>query len=138
MSTTIVTYSGKLQATGLHQESNSQVAISVPVELGGLNTAASPTDYVAHGLGGCLLVTMGMIAERRGWNISGTTATVIKTMTTTKPLRIAKLETTIRVTNANRFDADQRKTIERAAQHCAVHHSLHPDIEAPISFVWEE
>ncbi len=57
--------------------------------------------------------------------------------TSAKPLRITKLATTIRVPNVSRFDAEQRKTLERAAQYCVVHHGNHPDIDAPIVFVWE-
>lgn len=137
MSTTTITYDGQLRSTGRFAGNDVSAPFDVPVESGGTALAPSPTDYLAAALGGCLLATMGMIAARRAWDLTGTTATVEKEMTTTKPLRIARLATTIRVPNAARFDADQRKTLERATQHCTVHHSLHPDIAAPIEYVWE-
>jgi len=137
MSHTIVTYDGKLLSTGRFEGNDVYVPFDVPVESGGTGLAPSPTDYLAAALGGCLLATMGMIAARREWDLTGTTATVEKETTTTKPLRIARLATTIRIPNGAPFDADQRNTLERASQHCTVHHSLHPDIDAPITFVWE-
>jgi putative redox protein len=137
MSKTIITYEGKLRSTGQFAGNSVTVPFDVPVESGGTGLAPSPTDYLAAALGGCLLATMGMIAARREWDLAGTTATVEKETTTTKPQRIARLATTIRIPNGTRFDADQRKTLERATQHCTVHHSLHPEIAAPVEFVWE-
>lgn len=137
MSTTTITYDGQLRSTGRFAGNDVSVPFDISVESGGTALAPTPTDYLAAALGGCLLATLGMIAARREWDLTGTTATVEKETTTTKPLRIARLATTIRIVNGQRFDADQRKTLERAAVHCTVHHSLHPDIDAPVTFVWE-
>lgn len=137
MSHTTITYNGQLRSTGQFDGNDVTIPFDVSVESGGTALAPTPTDYLAAALGGCLLATMGMIAARREWDLTGTTATVVKETTTTKPLRIARLATTIRIANGQRFDAEQRKTLERATQHCTVHHSLHPDIDAPVEFVWE-
>jgi putative redox protein len=34
--------------------------------------------------------------------------------------------------------ADDRARLETAARRCPVHQSLHPDIDAPIDFIYEE
>ncbi len=137
MSTTTITYDGRLRSTGRFAGNDVSVPFDVSVESGGTALAPTPTDYLSAALGGCLLATLGMIAARREWDLTGTTATVEKEMTATRPLRIARLATTIRIVAAQRFDVDHRKMLERAAQHCTVHHSLHPDIDAPVTFVWE-
>ena len=138
MSNTIVTYDGKLHSTGRFEDNGVIIPFDVAVEKGGTGLAPTPTDYLSAALGGCLLVTMGMLAARREWDIAGTTATVEKEYAETKPLRIKRLATTIRVPNGARFTAEQRTILERAPQHCTVHHSLHPDIDAPILFDWAE
>ena len=137
MSHTTIIYNGQLRSTGQFEGYDVTIPFDVSAESGGTALAPTPTDYLAAALGGCLLATLGMIAARREWDLAGTTATVVKETTMTRPLRIAQLATTIRIVNGQRFDGDQRKTLERAAQHCTVHHSLHPDIDAPVEFVWE-
>ena len=42
---------------------------------------------------------------------------------------------TIRMSAA--ISEENRTLLERAAHTCPVHKSLHPDVEAPISFVYE-
>jgi putative redox protein len=138
MSQTTITYEGKLHSTGRFEGSGVIVPFDVAVEKGGTGLAPTPTDYLSAALGGCLLATMGMLAARRGWDIAGTTAMVEKEYVETKPLRIKRLATTIRIPDAARFSAEERAILERAPQHCTVHHSLHPDIDAPIVFVWNE
>jgi len=138
MSTTTVTYQGNLQTAVRHLESGGSFATDVPLEKGGQNTAPSPTDLVAAALGSCLLVTMGMLAKRHELSLAGATATVVKTIAETKPSRIAGLRTTIRIPGGARFTPEQQARLAKATEHCTVHRSLHPEIDAAVEFVWEE
>jgi putative redox protein len=137
MSITTVTYRDNLVTELQHESSGTTVTTDLSKESGGNESSFTPTDLVAGALGACLLSTMGLIAKRQNISIAGTTATVEKENTTTKPLRLAKLATTIRVPNSAQLTEENRLRLERATQHCTVHHSLHPDIDAPVKFVWE-
>ncbi|MGC4004962.1 MAG: OsmC family protein [Pirellulales bacterium] len=99
--------------------------------------APSPTDLLAGALGTCLLSTLGLIARRRSWDLAGARAEVVKE-TDDAANRISALRTTIRIPGGGRFSPDDRAKLERATGACTVHRSLHPDIDAPVTFVWEE
>jgi putative redox protein len=38
----------------------------------------------------------------------------------------------------HKLSAENQQRLENAAHTCPVHRSLHPDVEAPISFTWGE
>ena len=76
---------------------------------------------------------MALVAERDGLNIEGAQGSVVKEMNTS-PRRIKSLSVAITMPAA--LTLSQRQKLENAAKHCPVHASLHPDVEAPITFVY--
>lgn len=127
-------YRGSLRCEATHGPSNSTILTDAPVDNHGRGEAFSPTDLVGAALGTCMMTIMGIYAERHGLDLSGMTARTVKEMSTTAPRRIASLRTTLTVPIA--ADHPQREGLERAARSCPVHHSLHPDIDGAIEFVW--
>lgn len=106
-----------------------------PVDNQGRGEAFSPTDLVGAALGSCILTTMGILAKRNGWDISGSTAQVTKEMVTVPSRRIGRL--TVEVHIPRDFPADVRQKLDAAAHTCPVHKSLHPDVEAPITITYD-
>jgi putative redox protein len=131
-----VVYEGELRCRVTHGPSGQQFMTDAPKDNGGRGEAFSPTDLVAAALGSCLLTVMGIVARRHGLDLSGTTAHVEKHMAEDPARRIGKLVVTL--TFPQRFDEAQRTLLERAALSCPVHHSLHPDGEAPVRFVYPD
>lgn len=84
-------------------------------------------------LAGCMSTIMGIVAARKGIKLEGMTVEVSKHMNA-DPRRIGKLEVTINVPLP--ADHPDRKMLEQAALSCPVKHSLHPDIEIPITWNW--
>jgi putative redox protein len=82
-----------------------------------------------------MMTIMGIVAERHAIDLSGMKVETTKEMTSAPPRRIASLRTTITVPLP--ADHPQRQLLEQAALACPVHKSLHPDIDAPIDFVWK-
>lgn len=103
----------------------------VPRELGGDASAFSPTEMLAGALGACVLTTLGLFAERRGLDLAGMRAVVVKEMAP-NGRRIARLA--VRVTLPPHVPAEMRPVLEKIAHSCPIHASLHPDIDAPIAF----
>ena len=130
-----ITYTGDLHCEAVHGPSGKTLVTDAPKDNRGRGAAFSPTDLVATSLGTCIATILGIQARDLEIDLDGIEVTVEKEMASA-PRRIASLRTEVRMPRA--VDADLRKRLERAARGCPVHHSLHPDIDAPITFVWPE
>ncbi len=132
--TSKVTYLGDLRAESIHIKSSNTLITDAPTDNNGKGEAFSPTDTVATGLASCMLTVMGIKARDMGVDMSGTTAEVTKTMAS-NPRRISKIKVVLNFS----FEANDktRKILERTANTCPVHYSLHPDIEKNITFNWQ-
>lgn len=127
-------YEGGLRCTAEHGPSKSTVTTDAPVDNHGKGEAFSPTDLVGAALGTCMMTIIGIVAARHGLDVGGMTARTEKVMTSEGPRRIKSLRTVL--TLPLPADHAQRAMLENAAHTCPVHKSLHPDIDAPIEFVW--
>lgn len=126
-------YVGDLRCTAEHIPSGVTLTTDAPTDNHGRGASFSPTDLVATALGTCVATIMGIQADKLGLDLEGTEITVEKEMAS-DPRRIDSLRT--EVTMPNPLDERTRTRLEQAARHCPVHHSIHPDIEAPIDFHW--
>jgi putative redox protein len=126
-------YEGDLCCTAVHGPSTATLSTDAPKDNEGLGRYFSPTDLVATALATCILTTMGIVARRHGIVMKGAQARVEKHMTQA-PRRIGRLPVVITVPGT--FTAEQRRLLEAAAHGCPVHKSLHPDVDATITFAW--
>ena len=126
-------YDGSKKCSLVHQE-GATLGTDAPKDIGGEASAFSPTDLVAGALASCVLTTVAMYAEKHGLNLDGMTAKIGKDMTAS-PRRIGHLPLTVHLP-ASVAD-DVRPHIERVAYACPVHASLHPDIDAPITLIYD-
>lgn len=129
-------YEGDLHCSSSHGPSGSTVATDAPVDNNGRGETFSPTDLVATALGSCMATVMGIVAKRKHIALEGMKVEVGKQMSENTPRRIAKLIVSIHMPlPANHPD---RKMLESAALSCPVHQSIHPEIEVPIQWYWEQ
>jgi putative redox protein len=129
-----VRYQGQLRCAATHGPSQSMILTDAPVDNHGKGEAFSPTDLVAAALPSCIMTILGIYGERHGIDLTGMHARTVKEMSKAPPRRIAGLRTTVTLPIA--ADHPMREALENAAHACPVHKSLHPDIEAPIEFVY--
>jgi len=130
-------YEGSLHCVATHGPSQNSLVTDAPVDNGGSGSAFSPTDLVATALGTCVLTTMGLVAARHDVDLSTMTVRVIKEMTTQPVRRIASLVTEVKMPAGIVTESSMRERLEAAARKCPVHASLHPDIDAPIKFIYQ-
>jgi putative redox protein len=128
-------YQGDLHCAAVHGPSGTELNTDAPKDNQGRGESFSPTDLVATALGSCMLTVMGIMARTLNIDITGSTATVEKEMTATPPRMIQSL--TVRITVPHSISPDNQLKLERAAHTCPVPRSLHPDIHAPIEFIWQ-
>ena len=127
-------YQGDLHCTSVHTPSRTKLSTDAPVDNQGRGESFSPTDLTATSLGTCMLTTMGILARTLNVDLTGSTATVDKEMSSAPPRKIHRLAVSIRIPLSTTPENKQR--LENAAHTCPVRRSLHPDIEIPIEFIW--
>ena len=131
-----MTYDGQLRTTAKHGPSGNTLITDAPVDNHGRGESFSPTDLVATALGTCMATVMGILAERHAIDLRGMRVTVRKEMVQTPVRRIGRLTTDIHVPLP--ADHPHREMLERSVHSCPVHASLHPDVEKPVTFHWQE
>ena len=129
-----VEYVGDLHCRATHGPSQATLITDAPVDNGGKGELFSPTDLVAAGLGTCVLTVMGLVARRKGFDLTGTRVHVSKEMTATGTRRIGRLTAIVTLPSALDLSPENRALIEKTAHTCPVHQSLHPDVVVEIRF----
>jgi len=127
-------YEGDLHCTATHQPSGAVLHTDAPKDNMGKGENFSPTDLVATALGTCILSVLGILSRTMQIDLKGTKVMVEKEMMTQPVRRIGKLTVTVHVFIP--LSDEQKQKLINAAHTCPVHKSLHPDIEAPIAFIW--
>ena len=131
--TSTVTYLGDLRTECTHNASKNRMITDAPLDNQGKGEAFSPTDQVATALASCMLTIMGIKARDLGIDLKGTRAEVKKTMGNA-PRRIIKIAVTLHFSNIE--DHKTQKILQKAAETCPVHYSLHPYIDIEVTYHW--
>ena len=119
-----VEYAGDLHCVAVHQPSGARIRTDAPADNEGKGEQFSPTDLVATALGTCVLTVMGIAARKRGWDLSGARARVVKEMGAVPRRHVARLELSVELPAS--LDPHARAVLERAARECPVTASLGP------------
>lgn len=130
-------YTGELNCQLTHGPSGVVIETDAPKDNHGRGAAFSPTDLAAASLGSCIVTTMAIAAKTKlGYDIPGIRWEVTKEMSADAPRRIMRLVTQVWLPFSKA--KDPQGVLEKAALNCPMHHSLHPAIEHPITFHWQE
>ena len=130
-----LTYEGDLHCSARHTPSGNTLVTDAPVDNNGRGEAFSPTDLVATALASCMATVIGIKAQQKQLDVTGMKVSVEKHMSEDSPRRIVRLPITIEIPLPP--DHPERKLLEATALGCPVHHSVHPDIDKPVTFVWK-
>ena len=134
MITITSTYDGGLRCSATHDPSGIKLITDAPVDNHGRGESFSPTDLVATAVANCMMTVMAIAAERHGIDLTGTTVTIGKEMSTDLPRRIVGLKSVMTIPLPS--DNPQRALLEGAAKACPVKQSLSPDIDSSVEFQW--
>ena len=129
-----LSYEGDLHCSATHGPSGNTLVTDAPLDNNGLGQAFSPTDLLATALGSCMATVIGILARRREIAVEGMTVTVRKFMSEDLPRRVKRLELDLTIPLS--AEHPDRKLLESAARGCPVHHSIHPDIEVVMNWIW--
>lgn len=130
-----LSYEGDLHCSAIHLPSGNTLVTDAPLDNNGLGQAFSPTDLLATALGSCMATVIGILAKRKQLAVEGMTINVRKFMSEEAPRRVKRLELDLQIPLPGSHP--DRKLFESAAHGCPVHHSIHPDIEVVMNWVWQ-
>ena len=133
MNTTNIIYRGELRTEATHIRSGQSIITDAPLDNEGKGEAFSPTDLVVTALGTCMITVMGIVAQRNGIDMKGTTAIVEKIMDK-GPRRISEVRVLIKF--EGQIKPGDRARLERAALSCPVGKSLHADLKEVVEFIY--
>jgi len=133
-----ITYQGGLHCAATHGPSQQKRTTDAPVDNGGRGEAFSPTDLVATALGTCMATVMGLIAAQNGLDINGLQIQVRKDMAADPVRRIGTLTARLVFPAGCKLSASDRAELEAAAKTCPVRQSLHPNVQVPVEFDYQE
>lgn len=131
-----IDYEGQLRCGAKHMPSQRKMETDAPTDNHGRGESFSPTDLLATGLGTCMATVMGIVGKNKDVELRGMRVVVGKEMSDDLPRRIAKLN--VEVFMPIPEDHPERRVLQSAALSCPVQHSIHPDIEVPIEWHWQE
>jgi uncharacterized OsmC-like protein len=99
------------------------VVADEPAAVGGTDTGPTPMELVAAALGGCVSITLRMVAQRKGWPLEGVEveATVSKEQVEGARPR-DRFELQVRLLGP--LDDAMRTELTRVASRCPVHRLL--------------
>jgi len=132
--TSRIIYKGNLRTECTHIKSGNSFITDAPTDNNGKGEAFSPTDLCATSLASCILTIMGISARNHNIDMEGAVAEMKKTMAS-DPRRISKIEITLRMPEGN-YSEKEKKILEKVAEHCPVHMSLHPDLKTITEIIW--
>ena len=131
MGTMKVEYLGNMQTAGTHDASGVRVLTDPARAKGGQETGFAPTDLCAAALATCMMTIMGRTAQTHQINVTGMRATADMRMAE-PPKRIGSIRVDVYLPGG--LGEKERALLERAANLCPVHASLHPDIAQEMVF----
>ncbi len=129
-------YDGNLLCTVTHDPSGASFTTDAPLDNGGRAASFSPTDLLATSLLSCIVTTMALVAERKGFVLAGMSAAIEKHMVSTPERRVGKLVVTLNM--PPNLTPDQRTLLERVAKTCPVRKSISPDIDVVETYVYAD
>lgn len=133
--TSKILYLGQLRTECTHIKSGNSFITDAPTDNEGKGEAFSPTDLCATSLASCILTIMGIAARNHNIDMTGAEATLLKTMAS-DPRRISQLDIDVKMPQTKEYSEKERTILRKAAEHCPIHMSLHPDLKINTEIHW--
>ncbi len=98
------------------------VLVDQPVEAGGADTAATPTELFVGSLASCVAFYAGRFLQRHGLDRNGLSVCADFAMAADRPARVAAVQ--LRITVPAGVPPERRAALLAVASHCTVHNTL--------------
>ena len=96
----------------VNTESGHQISLDGPIESGGNNNGARPTELLISGMGGCTAFDVISIAKQKGIKVTSFELDVDASRTNTKPSLIDKIHLVYKISPDEKYKNDFEKIIQ--------------------------
>jgi len=134
MSNVHTTYDEHRHCISVKEPLGNKVVMDCPYT--GKDEAFSPIDLVESALGGCMLISMGSVAMRHGFNLADTRIDVGIKLKNQPNMHLSSIDVVI--TMPSDFSAAERVELEQAAESCPIKHSFADDIPIYVRYVYPQ
>ena len=93
-----------------------------PLDLGGDDAGATPTEFVFAGLGSCKAITLKMYAERKGWELKSVDVDISHQKIN------QQYQVAVRLHLAGNLTEEQKQRLLEIADKCPVHKLLKSEV----------
>jgi len=132
MSTLKLSYDGDQHATALREPHLNTVAIDCPITAKG--DEFSPGNLLGISVAGCMLLSMGAVAQRDQMDLRDTVVDIELTETNEPYPHVDAITLTFNVPRD--FVSTDRLKMERAAELCPIKHSFGKDTTVTATFIY--
>ncbi|MDH3615617.1 MAG: OsmC family protein [Gammaproteobacteria bacterium] len=129
-----LTYDGDQHATALKEPHHNVVAIDCPITAKG--DEFSPGNLLGISVAGCMLLSMGAVAQRDRLDLSDTVVDIVLTETSEPYSHVDTITLAFNVPRD--FAFSDRLKMERAAELCPIKHSFGEDTVVAATFNYSE
>jgi putative redox protein len=98
------------------------VVVDQPVEVGGADSAPTPTELFVASLATCVAFYAGRYLSRHGWSRAGLGVTAQFRMAKDRPARVAAIELMVTIPSA--VPQERWPGLKAVLAHCTVHNTL--------------
>jgi uncharacterized OsmC-like protein len=128
-----LTYDGDQHATALKEPHHNVVAIDCPITAKG--DEFSPGNLLGISVAGCMLLSMGAVAQRDNLDLRGTSVEIELTETREPYPHVDAIDLVFDVPRD--FSSTDRLKMERAAELCPIKHSFGEDTVVTSTFNYD-
>jgi uncharacterized OsmC-like protein len=108
-----------------------RITVDQPVDAGGTDKAATPTELFIASLASCVAFYAGRYLVRHGLDRTGLRVHADFDLATERPARVAAIRVTVRVPDG--FPAERLPALTAVANHCTVHNTLTRPAEVTVT-----
>ena len=134
MSNVVTTYDQAQHCTALREPHGNRVAMDCPYT--GKGEEFSPGELLQAALSGCMLISMGTLAQRAGLDITDTRVHVAIEATDKPTMRYTAIRVVINMPAG--LAPRDRTRLERAAGSCPIKHSFDPSIPLTVTYEYPD
>jgi uncharacterized OsmC-like protein len=108
-----------------------RVRVDQPADLGGADSAPTPTELFVASLTACVAFYAGRYLTRHGFSRDGLAVRADFDMATDRPARVAAVRITVEVPDG--LPEGRRAALAAVASHCTVHNTLRNEPEVTVT-----